>query len=163
MTLEISTLMDGEATRHETQQTLEGLRHDPEWRRCWDDYHLIGDALRESATVSPDFMAKFSARLEEEPTVLAPRPPRRVPEKPLIAFSAAASVAMLTFAGWAAWQSHQPQPVGNAITVARLALPKTPPPNPNINPYLVAHQEASPGMGMEGVTPYIRTVAQYDR
>ncbi|MCG1041725.1 sigma-E factor negative regulatory protein [Mycetohabitans sp. B8] len=50
---------------------------DADGRALWTDYHLIGDALRsdelaEDAAMSAAFVARFSARLADEPHVLAP-------------------------------------------------------------------------------------------
>ena len=119
------------------------------------------------AQLSADFSAKLRRRLHEEPTVLAPPRKRQTAfEHPVVTFSAAASVAIITFVGWAAYQSSaldrspampamaSAPPVGVQPVALALRAPAG-----NIAPYLVAHQEVSPSMGMEGVTPYIRTVA----
>jgi sigma-E factor negative regulatory protein RseA len=71
---QISALVDGEATDTETAQALAALRTES-GRAQWAAYHRIGDALRSDdldVHMSDDFMARMSARLAAEPTVMAP-------------------------------------------------------------------------------------------
>src|SRR3990172_11284822 len=84
----ISALMDGELDESELTQDLKRLRSNPDLRRTWDTYHLIGDTLRGHA--APAMAARVSERLVDEPTVVAPQ--RRAPRGRMaqIAFSAAA-------------------------------------------------------------------------
>jgi len=70
----ISAFMDGEVEGGEATGQVTRLKDDPRLRAAWHTYHLIGDTLRgEKLGFSRDFIAGFSARLAEEPTVLAPR------------------------------------------------------------------------------------------
>lgn len=70
----ISALVDGEFDSDELAALLDEA--DASGRPLWDDYHLIGDALRSDELTLPRsasaFMAAFSARLETEPHLLAP-------------------------------------------------------------------------------------------
>jgi sigma-E factor negative regulatory protein RseA len=70
----ISALMDGEFDPDELAALLDEA--DTSGRPLWDDYHLIGDALRSDELTLPRsesaFMASFAARLEAEPHLLAP-------------------------------------------------------------------------------------------
>lgn len=70
----ISALMDGEFDPDELAALLDEA--DTSGRPLWDDYHLIGDALRSDDLALPRsesaFMASFAARLEAEPHLLAP-------------------------------------------------------------------------------------------
>jgi len=70
----ISALMDGEFNPDELAALLDEA--DTSGRPLWDDYHLIGDALRSDELTLPRsesaFMASFAARLEAEPHLLAP-------------------------------------------------------------------------------------------
>lgn len=70
----ISALMDGEFDSDELAALLDEA--DTSGRPLWDDYHLIGDALRSDELTLPRsesaFMASFAARLEAEPHLLAP-------------------------------------------------------------------------------------------
>ena len=65
--------MDGELIDEQARPLPPKLKRDAELRANWDYYHLIGDALRGAR--GPDLCAKICARLDAEPTVLAP--PRR--------------------------------------------------------------------------------------
>jgi sigma-E factor negative regulatory protein RseA len=72
----ISTLADGELEEEQINRTLQALR-DPSQHATWDVYHQIGDAIRSIDMVVPvraDFSARMAARLEAEPTLLAPQP-----------------------------------------------------------------------------------------
>ncbi|ALS67079.2 sigma-E factor negative regulatory protein [Pandoraea apista] len=70
----ISALMDGEFDSGELAALLDEA--DTSGRPLWDDYHLIGDALRSDELTLPRsesaFMASFAARLDAEPHLLAP-------------------------------------------------------------------------------------------
>lgn len=71
----ISTLVDGELEEDQINCTLQALR-DPSQHTTWDVYHQIGDAIRSTDMVVPmraDFSARMAARLEAEPTLLAPQ------------------------------------------------------------------------------------------
>lgn len=164
MTAEISSMMDGEVKHDDAYHFFAAMKTHDELSDAWDTYHLIGDCLRQTTPLSKDFAAKVGIRLAEEPTVLAPQ--RRASpsfDHPLIGLSAAASVAIITFAGWTAYQHSDLQSpatvqIASATQGGKLAL-MAQKPVPGFNPYLVAHRETSPSMGMEGVTPYIRAVA----
>src|SRR5262245_7417414 len=109
----ISALMDGELDAHQSDQQYARLKHDAEARACWKTYHLIGDALRGDAIISTDFTAKLSARLAQEPTVLAPQRSRARPMKrtTTYALSAAASLSAVALVGWVAFNNPlAPQP-----------------------------------------------------
>jgi sigma-E factor negative regulatory protein RseA len=62
----ISALADGELPDSELELTLAAL-NDPEARRAWQTYHLIGDLLRcAEARPGLDFAARVAARLAAE-------------------------------------------------------------------------------------------------
>ncbi|KRB70422.1 hypothetical protein ASE07_07330 [Noviherbaspirillum sp. Root189] len=70
----ISALADGEITDEQLDLALATLK---KGNACadWALYHQIGDVLRSSdmaLNMSPDFSARFAARLEAEPTIIAP-------------------------------------------------------------------------------------------
>lgn len=70
----ISALADGEITDEQLDLVLAALKKDA---ACadWALYHQIGDVLRSSdmaLNMSSDFSSRFAARLEAEPTVIAP-------------------------------------------------------------------------------------------
>ncbi len=180
----ISTLMDGELDADEAAREIARFKEDAARRDAWNTYHAIGDALRgDHARVglSADFCKRFSERLAQEPTVLAPR--ARAPRTlQTWALSAAASVAAVAAVGWISMSMLSPdsttgapgtlakapaapaaivatapvvplQPVGPALVEPVAAAPE------HMHEYLLAHQGISPSTAMQGVTPYIRTVS----
>jgi len=163
MTIEISSLVDGELAEEEVEPVLSSLRRHPEAAEQWRRYHLIGDTLRGMSSDGEHFTIKFSARLAQEPTVLAPPPAKH--KRPLIGLSMAATLAAVGFVAWAALKfSYPPQTVGPLASngqpaATQLAEASIPTAGSGIDPYLLAHQESSPGMAIEGPAPYIRTVA----
>ncbi len=103
MTERISSLIDGElAAAAERDETLRSLGEGTPERERWDAYHLIGDALRATHGVGVDKEA-FAKRLNDEPTILAPRR-KAVPASSLMRWPVriAASLAAVGFVGWIA-------------------------------------------------------------
>jgi len=71
---DISALADGELDAGQARKIIIALR-DSEQRNTWSVYHQIGDSLREQQMVAPvsaQFSTRMAARLEAEPTILAP-------------------------------------------------------------------------------------------
>ncbi|HEV2612048.1 MAG TPA: sigma-E factor negative regulatory protein [Noviherbaspirillum sp.] len=71
---QISALVDGELCEQNIDLALAALRQ-PRGREAWEAYHQIGDVLRSddmAVELSPGFAARMAARLEAEPTVVAP-------------------------------------------------------------------------------------------
>jgi sigma-E factor negative regulatory protein RseA len=164
----ISVLMDGECDGPQARLEIVRIRQHDELRRSWDTFHLIGDALRGERPLSPDFAGRLSARLAQEPTVLAPRLrfARRIAA---YALSAAASLAAVAVVGWMAFSTN----TATRSEVARAPAPTPvlapmPAPAPQLasvpdegvtNEYLLAHQVFSPSTAIQGVVPYIRSVS----
>jgi sigma-E factor negative regulatory protein RseA len=70
----ISELVDGELPSGHLPVAFASLNSE-DGRSTWDIYHQIGDVLRSddmAISLSPNFAASFAARLEAEPTILAP-------------------------------------------------------------------------------------------
>lgn len=161
----ISALMDGELDAEDAASIIKGLRQSEDMRDAWTDYHLIGDALRQSVTI-PDITQRVSARLAAEPTVLAPwrRPPMH--KVKAYALGAAASLAAVAVVGWMGLQTID-RPAQENLAAAK-PVPATAIQAPAVtaalapaqmNGYLLAHQEFSPSTAIQGVAPYVRTVA----
>ncbi len=154
----LSAWMDSELGGQQADQLLPQLKRDPELRRNWDRYHLIGDALR--GVHGPDLCASIRARLDAEPTVLAPQRRSAAEKLRWAALSLAASVAAAAFVGWMALSGTQPANVQIAAVSAPVAAQVAMPAGEAINDYLLAHQRYSPSIAMQGVAPYVRTVAE---
>jgi sigma-E factor negative regulatory protein RseA len=154
--LVLSAVIDGEAARSETEACIKALKGDAALLRNWSDYHLIGDLMRGVAPAPDDFMARFSARLATEPTVLAPR--RSVwPQRVMVA--SVASLAVWGVVSISGLMSDIPAtaPVAIAPGFQQAALSSEPPPaDSQLVPYLVAHQEFAP---MAVASPYQRLAA----
>lgn len=137
----ISALVDGELEQEEASALLAAVKEQPGLQQEWQHFHLIGDALRQTPPLSPDFSARFAAQLAKEPTVLAPR---RFPQsrRPLIALSAAASVAAVSLVAWVALQFNT---AGSGLAVQATVAEASPASAApvNVSSYLLAHQEYS--------------------
>jgi len=163
----ISAFMDGEAGQAETHHALLRLKQDTESNQIWAAYHLIGDTMRGDPLLRDDFMARFHARMESEPTQLAPRMSWR--KSANYALSAAASISAIAVVLTLALVDNplRPQapiaaaPRSNAPVLAQ-AEPARPAParQGKVNEYLMAHQEYSPSTALQGVAPYVRTVSE---
>jgi len=72
---QISALADGELVDAHVSVALAVLRQ-PDEQATWDLYHQIGDVMRSEEmafSLSDGFAAKMSARLDAEPTIIAPQ------------------------------------------------------------------------------------------
>jgi sigma-E factor negative regulatory protein RseA len=158
--------MDGELDDKSAAAVIQALSREPEAREAWRTYQLIGDAMRESRVLSPDFSARLAVRLAAEPTVLAPRA-LQPHSRRWFALSAAASLAAVALVGWLAF-APQPQVAPTAkAPAAPLAAQSAAEPKPNMvplpsgtNDYLLAHQGFSPRVSLQGVAAYVRTVSE---
>jgi len=154
----LSAWMDGELGDQQGRQLPQQLKRDVALRGYWDCYHLIGDALR--GVQGPDLCAKICARLDAEPTVLAPQRRSTAEKLRWFALSAAASIAAVAFVGWMALSGVQQDSVqiaaAPAVEVKQVAVPA----GEVANDYLLAHQRYSPSNAMQGVAPYVRTVSE---
>ena len=182
---QISALMDSELDEPRARALCAQLKSE-ETSDCWAAYHLIGDALRNECLAQRGFAQRFAERLAAEPTVLAPGYKLTAEGRGGFGWSqslrarpwhygmaAAASIAAVGLVGWFGMQEFNLGPglrevasarsAGTALATAadtraggqvtrRLQ-------NVGISPYLLVHQEYSPTTAMQGVRPYVRTVA----
>lgn len=163
----ISALMDGELDERDAAREVARLKADESLRERWDEFHLIGDALRGEPLLTSSFRERFSQRLSEEPTVLAPR--RMTPKTRRTATYALSAAASLSAAALVAWVAVAPTtPLGPELAsapapakagVELVAQPlRGVPSDGRMNEYLLAHEGFSPSTALQGVAPYIRTV-----
>lgn len=163
----ISALMDGELADRDAGHAIDALEAGGEARDTWRAYHLISDAMRDTRLLAPGFAERVAARLDKEPTVLAPRRPhwsRRTEPRPWYAIpaAAAASVAGVGLVGYLAFAPQQPGGPAPAPVAAVQPPPVQPQrvPLPSGTPdYLLAHQGFSSRVSLQGMAPYARTVS----
>ncbi|AZY48621.1 sigma-E factor negative regulatory protein [Bordetella avium] len=127
----VSAWMDGEGSEDFLHQLVS-----PQGRKTWDEYHLIGDALRSAdlmITPSANFQARLSRALEAElPIVAAPR--RRSPLRMgLSSLAVAAAVATVV---WVAQPYLASGPVSSAPVLAEVSRD-----DPGLRDYLEAHRQ----------------------
>ena len=164
----ISAFMDGEAAHVESQQTIRRLKQDDECNESWATFHLIGDMMRGDCVVREGFMARFHARMDSEPTQLAPRVTWR--KSANFALSAAASLSAIAVVLTLALADNPLRPQAQiAVTPGKDAViaqveprdrPVAAQRQRKVNEYLMAHQEYSPSTVLQGVAPYVRTVSE---
>ena len=156
----ISALMDGELERHEAAGAIGSLHEEGEARQGWRAYHVIGDAMRDTRMLSAGFSSRVIARLEAEPTVLAPMRARLASPAAMRWSALAAGLAAVAFVGWIAFQ---PQEEARQAQQAEVVLP-TPPavqeaalvaPPDAADDYVLAHQ-GSARNSLLGAAPYVR-------
>ena len=158
----ISALMDGELEGRAAEEAIESLRGEGEALESWRMYHLISDGMRDTRLLSAGFAARVSQRLAQEPTVLAPgRLPGRTPVQ-RFAYAAAASAAAIGLVSWLAFgpQAEGPKTTTIAQTPTLTVTPVTVQLTSSANDYLLAHQGFSPRVSLQGMVPYVRTVAE---
>lgn len=158
MKQEISALMDGELLEDEADTLLDLIKPDSEAHNNWMIYHLIGDVLRQPEHIHCDLSAKVRQRMQDEPTVLAPRGNAIKQKARSIALSA---IASLVAAGVVAWMSLHINP--EVVPQMAMKQPALRAASAQIqsrsNDYLMAHHEFSPSLEMNGGASYIRTIS----
>lgn len=121
----LSALLDGELEATESRTLLSDMQHDPALRAAWNEYRLMGDALRAEPALPTEMVAKVMAALEGEPVILAPRPQggaswrRHVVHHPALAL--AASVSGVAVVAWLAFAPQATQRQASGDNFARVA------------------------------------------
>ena len=158
----ISRMMDGEVDDAEFQRCIMELRSG-EAMQAWMCYHVIGDSLRGAHGISAhrlcgQFSTRFRTALAAEPTVLAPRERVRTSQPATFAWAVAATVAAVTVVGWTAFSMVDvpPTAIAKAREAASVRAAQVKPPADVASEYLLAHQEFSPAMAIQGGAPYLR-------
>jgi len=127
---QISALIDGELDESQARGVFDALDGSAALRDEWRCYSLIGDCLRGEA-VGADLSSAVMARLQDEPTVLAPVAKRRGltwAQRPLAMAAAVTAVAMVA---WASLRSPLPSSApaiasapNSAVQAARTSISK---------------------------------------
>ncbi len=109
---QISALMDDEISLKDAEYLYTALKANGESRECWQTYHLIGDAMRQSPVLKAGLRDRIMQQIEMEPAVLAPRNEdvavANATRKTSLVWSVAASFAAVMFVGLIVLQ-QQPQ------------------------------------------------------
>lgn len=72
MNEQISALLDDEIAMEDAAHIITSVQSQKAAGIAWQQYHLIGDAMRGDALLSANFKQNLMQKLEAEPTVLAP-------------------------------------------------------------------------------------------
>jgi sigma-E factor negative regulatory protein RseA len=174
----LSRLMDSAIEGNERSRLFDAMADDPELRRTWQRYHLIGAALKNELgrSVDPALPDRIAESVRKEPPLGRPGRlailPGRSFARQVGSLALAASVAALAIftlaphaqRGGSAGQSLAS--AGNsAVHVTRSGTTRwetLPPEMENtLNAYLVEHGEFSASPGLNGLTSYARFVS-YD-
>lgn len=164
----LSCLLDGELESDECRDLVERLRHDDDACRRWMLFNCVGDAMRSSDVASwhsDGFVARVSAALEREPTVLAPAAlTRRSGTRRwlLPGAGAVAAAALLVAIGLPTQRTHSPEALVATSSVPSVSVTTARAPlqvdrSPTLERYLAAHRELAEPTVMPYSTPYVRT------
>lgn len=158
---QISALLDGELDPSGVQALVSHAKTESALRECWDTYALIGDALRGEADMSRDFTARLMARLDAEPTVIAPaasvalaKSRRSVLDTVLPIAATVAGVAVV------AWLGLRGEPVETTQVARATHATRAVPAAEADRAYLLAHHGYAGAQAVPGVGYYMRTAAE---
>jgi sigma-E factor negative regulatory protein RseA len=155
---DLSAMVDGELNDGKFGAQMKNLQNSEESRAAWDTYHLIGDVMR--GHLAPEICSRVAVQLAQEPTVLAPRSHANA-NKSLGAWamSLAAGAAAVAMVVWGVLPTVR----GDLQVAQKAPAPQMPsaaaPAVTQVADYLLAHQRYSSTSAMQGVAPYVRTVA----
>ncbi|MDI3513797.1 MAG: sigma-E factor negative regulatory protein RseA [Rhodocyclaceae bacterium] len=168
----VSALLDGDLDEQATRVVFDGLRRDPDLRRDWEAYCLIGDVLRGDREGSDDFVSRVMANLDAEPTVLAPRAApasatRRVWQSLMPIAASVMGVAAVGLVAATLYKQEAPAPQLVAGAPAVKVVSATAPVRPvaqagsedALREYVFAHQGLSRGGPLPAGVQYVRTVS----
>ena len=178
----LSAILDNELDSG-SQSAIDDLLKTPSLKASWARYHLIRDSLQQNLpeAIDTDLAARISARIQDEPTILAPRPTTNSRLlKPVAGFAIAASVAAMAILGIQQNReegpgiqqqqvvSFTPRATVNSTAIIQQTALNTPAEaqlrkvkantNARLNSYLVNYNEYRKNSDFQGMLPYVRTV-----
>lgn len=145
----ISALMDAELEEPDSIEILKNLKLNEELQQVWDEYHLIGDAIRSNSLLTINVREQVSSKIQAEPIVFAPRPwfAAKTRQRWAAGVALAASVTLGITAGWPLFKQQATQSVGMQMTASQPTgvdqLAVMPAREGESSPYLAAHQDMS--------------------
>jgi sigma-E factor negative regulatory protein RseA len=156
---QVSALLDGELPRDEIGLLVRRMERDPELRRSFGSYSLIGETLRAPGglTARPSFAARVSAAIDAPESGEVADAPAVAPSpafwrRPAFATAVAASVAVAGFLLVQPFTTTSPtSPVAQPVLAYRAAASPTPAQSQRLAGYLVAHSQFSSPMGRRSV------------
>ncbi len=159
MNEQISALLDGEIALTDAAHLITSVQSNRQAAETWSQYHLIGDAMRDTPSFSANFKHNLMLKLDQEPTVLSPNPAltnpsnagnvqAETPSKIHAGWSIAASFTAVMVVGWMVM--HQQTLSSDELAPVEVAqnVPDIP------AEYLMAHQASAPS----GSAYYIQSV-----
>lgn len=161
MERKLSELMDGEIDSFDEPRVFDALREESRLRIRWNEFQLVGDALRGEQRLSCDLSERVMASLKREPVVLAPTAKRRNRlSRDVMAI--AASAAGVAVVAWVALAPSRAPVAPVPVTRVEAAMPSVSTTGTvprDMQEYLVAHQAHSGKGAVRGAAQHIRTVA----
>ncbi|HEY9210282.1 MAG TPA: sigma-E factor negative regulatory protein [Methylotenera sp.] len=158
MSEQISALMDEEIAVEDAAHLISSMQSSKQSADAWIQYNLIGDVMRGNQLLSKDFKQNLMHKLDQEPTVLAPKSAQSNAEKVAgfkdklpAKWSIAASVAAVMVVGWMAMHQVQSGNEVPAIEMAQADVVEQAIPNE----YMAAHQSSAPS----ATSYYIQSVS----
>ena len=154
MTEQLSALADNEIDLADAEYLLASMQANSPAAEAWSRYHLIGDVMRGTPTLRANFKDDLMAKIDMEPTVLAPNAAWLKSAAKAdgaasksggqqIAWSMAASFAAILVVGFMVLQAQVADPSLNtnvatadaSVQTSEVAIPAE---------YLTAHQSSAP-------------------
>lgn len=155
-------MLDGELSPVESLQLLEHIEHDPALREQWRRYCLMSETMKSGRVLVPDtnFVERVSAKLADEPTILAPKIAKRRLPVQVVTGVLAACLALVAILVGRSLNDYAPAPGANLFASADFTAPSTQAPvDPEFRDYLVTHYETAYLAGAQGMLPSVRLVS----
>lgn len=146
---DISALMDGELDDAAVDRAIDGMLASDDLATFWADAHRVGDWMRSDEVVGVGdgqaFLRRFSAALDDEPTVLAPRVSTRFATRRFwirTGLPGASIAAALVAVAWVAVPFGRDADSARPV-VAATAIGKTVDVD-RLSDYVAAHRDVTP-------------------